>query len=91
MANWPIKKTIKVGNEDVSTVATKFVRPDHAVIIEATATVGQVSYIEMWTLPHHNPTYSKEQAQKDFDAHLLKVATETVGRATAHDVSEQLE
>ena len=88
---WPKSKKVTVGNQTVSTTSNKIVRPDHAVIIEATATLGQVSYTEMWTLPHHNPSYSKEQAQKDFDAHLVKVATETVGRATAHEVSESLE
>jgi hypothetical protein len=37
-----------------------------------------------------NPTYSKEQAQTDFDAHVLKAATAAARKSAAQDVTEAL-
>lgn len=87
---FPISKNIQIGDRTVSTVSDKIVREDHSVIVAVTATIGSVVYTEHWTLPHDNHAYSQEQAQKDFDAHLEKVAREALGRMKAHDVAEGL-
>jgi hypothetical protein len=89
-----IKKTVKIGEREVSVVAEKKVAADRSVTFLVTATVASgaeaVHYEEVWTLPHDNHEYSKEQAQKDFDAHIERVARGAVGRAVAHEVSESL-
>ena len=87
---WPIQKDITVGETTVSTVSDKVEQPDQSAVIETTATVGSVSYTERWTLPRSNQDYSQEQAQTDFDAHLLKVATEAMGRNVSHSVLDGL-
>jgi hypothetical protein len=88
---WPIKKDVKVGGQAVQTTSTKRVLGDHSVVIEVTATVGDITYVENMTLPKENPQYSAEQCQKDFDTHLLKVAQGALGRHTAHSVSDNLQ
>jgi hypothetical protein len=88
---WPKEKTATVGDRQIKTVSNKIVKPDYCVIIETTATVDSVVYQENWTLPHGNHEYSQAQAQTDFEAHIAKVAKETVGRFVAHSVSEGLE
>jgi hypothetical protein len=87
---WPIVKTIEVESRAVKVSAKKVVQKDQSVVICATATIGNVSYAENWRLPRGNPKYTQEQGQKDFLAHLLKVATEAAGRKTAHEIAEHL-
>jgi hypothetical protein len=91
MATWPIKKDVKVGDHSVATSSEKIVLLDHSVVIKVTATVNGISYVENMTFPKENPNYSKDQAQKDFDTHLKKVAQGALGRHVAHAVSESLE
>ena len=88
--SWPKEKSVMVGAHSVATVSNKTIRADHSVIIETTATIENVIYTENWTLPR-NPQYSAIQAQTDFDAHILKVATEAAGRLVAHQITEILQ
>jgi hypothetical protein len=90
MATWPIKKTVTINGIDVSVTADKSTRPDHLAVIKVTATAGDVSHCEMMTLPKNNPSYAAVQCQKDFDAHVLKVATEAAGKYVAHTVADSL-
>jgi hypothetical protein len=90
MATWPIKKTVTINGIDVSVTADKITRPDHLAVIKVTATAGDVSHCEMMTLPKNNPAYSQTQAQKDFDAHIVKVATECASKRNAHSVADSL-
>jgi hypothetical protein len=91
MATWPIKKDVRVGEQMVQTTSTKRVLADHSVVIEVAATVAGITYVENMTLPKENPQYSAQQCQKDFDAHLLKVAQGALGRHTSHSVSDSLQ
>ena len=88
---FPVKKQLTVGGVQVSIVAEKVARPDQLCVIKVTAEANGISHAECWTLPRSNPSYSKEQAQKDFDAHVLKVATEAASKRNAHDLTEALQ
>lgn len=85
-----IEKQITIGERTVKVIAEKQVRPDHRVVMKVSATSRELSHCEMWTLPHDNPNYSQEQAQKDFDTHCEKVARGLLGKRTAHDVTDNL-
>jgi hypothetical protein len=87
---FPIKKDIEINGVSVSITAEKIARQDHLAVIRVTAEANGISHSEMWTLPRNNPAYSKEQAQKDFDAHIEKVATEAASKRNAHDVADNL-
>ena len=85
-----IVKNVMVGNQSVQAVATKIVRSDGSVIVRVEATAGKITHTQNWTLPHDNPNYSQEQAQKDFETHCNKVATAAMGRVVADSVSDNL-
>jgi len=85
---WPINTTILVDGRNVHVVVTKSKTKDHRTILNCKATVGAVTYEENCPLPHDNASYSQEQAQKDFEAFLLKVGRGALGRHVSDEVSE---
>jgi hypothetical protein len=85
-----IKGKVTVGNRIVEVVSNKISHPNNGVAIKTDANSGNVRYSEVWTLPHDNPHYTQEQAQKDFEAHQKKVALGAAGRAVAFEVAENL-
>lgn len=85
----PIQKSITLGTTTVQVVSHQ---PDPNIpVVEAAATVGNVVYAERWTLPTENPDYSLAQAQKDFDAHIQKVAAAAVGRFVSQQHLDSLQ
>jgi hypothetical protein len=90
MAQWPIKKQVTINGIDVSVTAEKVAREDNLAVVSVTAEANGVSHTEHWTLPRENPSYSKEQAQADFTAHIQKVAVQAASKKNSADVLESL-
>jgi hypothetical protein len=87
---FPITKEVSIGGVLVGVRCDKIVSLDHQTILSCVATLGPVIYEEKMTLPVDNHTYSQEQAQKDFDAHVEKVARLCVGRSVSLNIADSL-
>jgi hypothetical protein len=87
---FPIKREVEINGIAVTVTAEKISRPDHIAVLKVTAEANGVSHTEHWTLPRENPSYSKEQAQADFTAHIQKVAIQAASKKNSADVLESL-